>query len=212
MGSPMMGQVGNRNCLWHGSGLTGIMPSLLPFLLRFLAILIFVGSTLGAHAEPAVGVVSKAVNPAEIGSKTAVVGASVQMNDRLRTGANGRLQITFRDQSVLTLGEKADVVVDRYVYNPSKSKGELVLKATQGAFRFAGGKLEDMNEKKVIVSTPYAAMAVRGTDFWAGPIYGQYGVLLLKGKVGVSNQGGAVTLASPGMGTDIPLRHRKTRR
>jgi len=57
-----------------------------------------------------------------------------------------------------------------------------------------------------------AALAVRGTEFWAGPVDGQYGVLLLRGKVDVSNRAGAVTLASPGMGTDIPLHQRRWRK
>jgi hypothetical protein len=34
-----------------------------------------------------------------------------------------------------------------------------------------------LQTKKITVSTPVAALAVRGTDFWAGPIDGQYGVL-----------------------------------
>jgi hypothetical protein len=101
------------------------------------------------------------------------VGTAVYMNDQLRTGANARLRITFSDGSDLTLGENARVVVDQFVYNPSKSKGTVVLSAAQGAFRFAGGKIEGMQEKKVLVNTPSAALAVRGTHFWAGPIDGQ---------------------------------------
>jgi hypothetical protein len=69
-----------------------------------------------------------------------------------------------------------------------------------------------MNEKKITVATPVAALAVRGTEFWAGPIDGQYGVLLLHGKVDVSNRAGAVRLSSPGIGTDIPLRQRRGRK
>jgi hypothetical protein len=98
------------------------------------------------------------------------------MNDRLRTGSDSRLQVTFRDNSVLTLGEKANVVVDRYVFDPEKSKGEILLKATQGAFRFAGGRLKQMSDRKITVNTPVAALAVRGTEFWGGPIDRQYGV------------------------------------
>jgi hypothetical protein len=133
------------------------------------------------------------------------------MNDRLRTGANARLEVTFNDNSKLTLGENANVVIDRYVYNPNKSSAQVVLSATQGAFRFAGGKIEQMNQKNIVVNTPNAALAVRGTHFWAGPIDGKYGVLLLSGNVGVKNRAGSVTLARPGMGTDIPL-HRKAKR
>jgi hypothetical protein len=45
-----------------------------------------------------------------------------------------------------------------------------------------------MQKKNIVVNTPSAALAVRGTHFWAGPIHGKYGVLLLKGKVRVSKR------------------------
>jgi len=96
--------------------------------------------------------------------------------------------VTFSDKSRLTRGENARVVVDRYVFNPHKSSGNVVLNATRGAFRFAGGRIEGMRQKSITVNTPNAALAVRGTHFWAGPIEGKYGVLLLKGKVRVSGR------------------------
>jgi hypothetical protein len=169
-------------------------------------ILLALCSTLSARAETAVGTVSRVQNVAQIGATTAIVGTAVHMNDRLRTGANARLEVTFIDNSSLTLGENANVVIDRYVFNPNKSSAQVVLEAAHGAFRFAGGKIEQMSQKNIVVNTPNAALAVRGTHFWAGPIDGKYGVLLLNGKLGVRNRAGAVTLASPGMGTDIPLR------
>jgi hypothetical protein len=183
--------------------------SILPFLVRFLAIVLFVASSFGAGAAESVGTVTRVQNQAQIGAATAVAGTPVHMNDRLHTGANARLEVTFRDKSVLTLGENANVAIDRYVYNPNKSTGEVALNATRGAFRFAGGSIEQLQKKKITVSTPVAAMAVRGTHFWAGPIDGQFGVLLLKGKVSVSNRGRAVTLSRPGWGTDIALRRRR---
>jgi len=77
---------------------------------------------------------------------------------------------------------------DRYVFNPNKSSANVVLNATRGAFRFAGGQIEGMRQKNVVFNTPNAALAVRGTHFWADPIEGKYGVLLLKGKVRVSGR------------------------
>ena len=177
-----------------------------------LSMLLLFGTTFDAAATEAVGRVTKVVSQAQIGGAAAVAGAPVYMDSRLRTGPNARLQVTFRDNSVLTLGENANVVIDRYVFNPSESKGELLLNASQGAFRFAGGKLKQMSQKKIIVNTPGAALAVRGTEFWGGPIDGQYGVLLLKGHLAVSNRAGAVSLSSPGMGTDIALRQRGGRK
>jgi hypothetical protein len=195
------------NPLWNSRAENAM--STLPFLVRFLAIVLFVASSFGAGAAESVGTVTRVQNQAQIGAATAVAGTPVHMNDKLRTGANARLEVTFRDKSVLTLGENANVVIDRYVYNPNKSTGELALNATRGAIRFAGGSIEKLQKKTVTVSTPVAAMAVRGTDFWAGPIDGQFGVLLLKGNVRVSNRAGAVTLSRPGWGTDIALRRRR---
>jgi hypothetical protein len=143
------------------------------------------GSSLAA--EP-VGTVSKLMNEATVSGRPATVGAAVSMNEELRTGANGRLQVTFRDNSSLTLGENAKVVIDRYVFNPDKSTADVILNATRGAIRFAGGKIEQMHQKTITVNTPNAALAVRGTHFWAGPINGKYGVLLLNGNVRVSKR------------------------
>jgi hypothetical protein len=153
-----------------------------------LTLVLHLGSLAGVIAAESVGTVTKIENQAQIGTRNAAVGSPVFMNDRLRTGASARLQVTFRDDSVLTLGEKANVVVDRYVFSPDQSSANVVLNATQGALRFAGGKIEQMHQRNIVVNTPNAALAVRGTHFWAGPIRGKYGVLLLKGKVRVSKR------------------------
>jgi hypothetical protein len=146
------------------------------------------GSIAATTAAESVGTVTKIENQAQIGTRNAAVGSPVFMNDRLRTGANARLEVTFRDNSVLTLGQKANVLVGRYVFNPDKGSADVILNATQGALRFAGGKIEQMHQKNIVVNTPNAALAVRGTHFWAGPVHGKYGVLLLKGKVRVSKR------------------------
>ncbi|HEX7533043.1 MAG TPA: FecR family protein [Methyloceanibacter sp.] len=154
-----------------------------------------------------VGSVAKVENQASIvassAAKPAVVGASVHMKDELRTGANGRMQVTFLDDTELTLGENANVVIDRYVYDPDKGNGEAMLQTTKGAFRFAAGRIKELKENTILITTAFADIAVRGTAFWAGPIDGKYGVLLLQGEVAVSNQAGSVTLSKAGEGTNI---------
>ena len=176
----------------------------------FLVILLCLLSTsytVSAFAD-AVGKVTRVQKQAQVGSRTAIVGTTVNLNDRLRTGPGARLQVTFVDGTNLTLGENATVVVDRYVYDPSKSRGQMLLRSTTGAIRFTTGKLGEMHNKDVKVATPYGALAVRGTDFWMGPIDGHYGAYLMRGKVDFSNRGGSVTL-KPGQGTDIPGRPRR---
>ena len=149
------------------------------------AALLFILPSAAVAAE-VVGRVTKVENHAQVGAASASVGTPVRMDDRIHTGAKARLEITFRDQTLLTLGENATVVIDRYVFDPRQGTGEMVVKATQGAMRFITGKIGRLPEHNVTVVTPEAALAVRGTDFWVGPIDGKYGVLLLKGEVGVA--------------------------
>ena len=112
----------------------------------------------------------------------------VQMNDEIRTGPKSRAEISFRDNTKLSLGENARVVIDRFVFNPDESTGELVLSTGTAAFRMVTGKIGEMQNKKINVSTPFAALAVRGTDFWWGPVEGQNGVLLVSNsRVDVRN-------------------------
>jgi len=185
----------------------------------FLAVLVL---TLGVSAQAAVaasvGMVTKVENQAQVGGAKAVVGTLVQANDQLHTGPKSRLEVTFRDKTTVTLGENATLVVDRYVFNPEQSTGELLVSSSVGAFRMATGRLNEMRNKKINASTPYAALAVRGTDFWWGPISDHAATLLVSNSsVAVSNDrerctaeeerrgrcSCAVTLTQSGQGTDI---------
>jgi hypothetical protein len=132
-----------------------------------------------AAAGPTVGMVTKVQNQAQVGGQAAAVGSLVHLNDTLQTGANARLEVTFRDKTNLTLGENATVVVDRFVFDPDAGVGEAALNATKGAFRLVTGRLSEMPNKDITVKTSFGAAAVRGTDFWSGSVQGRTGVLLV---------------------------------
>ena len=126
-------------------------------------------------AAQTVGMVTKVQNQVQVSGQAAAVGSPVSLNDTLQTGANARLQVTFRDNTNLTLGENATVVVDRFVFDPDASVGEAALNATKGAFRMATGRISDMTNKNIKVKTSFGAASVRGTDFWSGQVNGQDG-------------------------------------
>jgi len=175
-------------------------------------VLVLIASLSGAHAadESGVGSISDVKGAAEIVSDgeraAAAKDAAINLNDELTTGADGYLQVTFRDDTVLTLAEDAHVVIDRYVYDPDQGVGDVLLTTTQGAFRFATGKLKELSQKNVQVSTPVADVGIRGTEFWGGPVDGQYSVVLLDGEISVKNGAGTVTLNKPGLATVIRSR------
>ena len=56
-----------------------------------------------------------------------------------------------------------------------------MLQATNGAFRFASGRIKELKQSKVAVSTPVTDIGVCGTEF-GGAMDQKYGVLRLEGE------------------------------
>jgi hypothetical protein len=158
-------------------------------------------------AQEAVGTVSRIQGEvsATRGGATQALGLNtpVLANESVSTGAAGRLEITFKDNTRVTLGENAKLTLDRYIFNPATKRRMIRLKVV-GALRFISGKVANLSRSDVRVTTSVASVGVRGTEFWAGPIDDQaLGVLLREGAVQVSNAAGTQTLNQPGQGTNI---------
>jgi hypothetical protein len=128
------------------------------------------------------------------------VGAEVHRDEQVWTAAGGRLDIQFADGSSITLGENARVVLDEFVMPEGAGTGNQVVRSITGALRFVGGAVDKSGATKIV--TPIATMTVRGTEFFAGPIDGAYGVFVFDGQVDVATSAGSVTLKK-GEGTTL---------
>jgi hypothetical protein len=160
-----------------------------------------------AGADESIGAVSRLQGTATWMSGSAPaplsLGAPVFTNQEVSTGEASRLELTFDDGTMLTLGEKAEMVLDSFIYSPDEGTGTMTM-AVKGAFRFVSGQVSKQRETQVAVTTPVATVGIRGTEFWGGPIDDQaLGVFLIEGAVTVTNAAGEQTLDTPGQGTNI---------
>ncbi len=151
-----------------------------------------------------VGTVEKAKNEvtaspsANDPARPLATGNPVFQNEIVKTGSQARAELRLADETSLSMGENATVRLDEFVYN---TDGSATINLVTGALRFISGA--NGHPGKLTIKTAVATIGIRGTDFWAGPIDGVYGVLLLNGKVEVINSGGSVTLDTPRTGTLI---------
>src|SRR5215469_11392390 len=158
-------------------------------------------------AQDAIGTVSRIQGEAS-GTRNGATRAlapnsAVFLNETVATGEAARLEVTFTDNTRLTLGEKAKLTLDNYVYDSSTGRGTIKF-GLLGAFRFVSGQVSKLASAEVSVTTPVAIVGIRGTEFWGGPIDGQaLGVFLIEGSVSVSNGAGQQILNLPGQGTNI---------
>ncbi len=126
----------------------------------------------------------------------------IYLDDVLSTEAGARLLVRLADETELTLGEEAELVVDRFVYDPDGEAGSLVVRSLAGAFLFTGGLVEKASGAEVRIDTPVATLGIRGTTAWGGQIDGLYGIMVIDGTVTVATDAGQVTLG-PGDGSSI---------
>jgi hypothetical protein len=136
-------------------------------LLLLLTNLFFVTTT-----QAAVGTItSQQHDPATIERKKDKLegkkGTGVEMQDLLKTG-EGKLGITFVDDTKVQMTENSKLVIDDFVYDPNqKDAGKLAIKVASGTARYASGQIAKNDPSKVKIKTPTATVSVRGTDFTA---------------------------------------------
>ncbi|HWU00487.1 MAG TPA: FecR domain-containing protein [Terriglobales bacterium] len=93
-------------------------------------------------------------------TETLVIGADVFRNQTVRTDATGLVDILFADESTITIGHHAELVLDDFAYDPDAQRGNLAVQLSDGAMRFIGGKIS--KKTPVQVATPLAALTIRG--------------------------------------------------
>jgi hypothetical protein len=90
----------------------------------------------------------------------------MEMNDTVRT-TQGKVGITFEDQTKVQVNENSKLVIDDFVYDAKKGAGKLSLNMALGTVRYASGQIAKNNPQNVGINTPSATVSVRGTDFTA---------------------------------------------
>ena len=132
--------------------------------------------------------------------------------DNVQT-SNGRLGITFLDDSQVRLTEHSELIIDEFIYDPDPSKSKMALQFASGTARFITGKLASIDKENISIQTPSATIAIRGTDFTVTvDELGRSLIILLpnddglpSGEIVVSTAMGQVTLNKPYQATTVSM-------
>jgi hypothetical protein len=122
-------------------------------------------STPSLNTAPTIGVAASIRPKAETGDganfQPLSPGSELHANQTVRTGDVGRADLVFIDRSNLTVGPASEVVVDKFVYDPVGSMGQVVVQAPHGEFKFATGT---QDRRAYRIKTPYGTLGVAGPD------------------------------------------------
>ncbi|WP_395646372.1 FecR domain-containing protein [Terricaulis sp.] len=129
-------------------------------------------------------------------------GNPVFQNQMISTGANSVAQLLFTDQMTLSIGQRSQVTLDRYVYDPTRtSGGGATVSMARGAMRFVSGTQDPRTYQ---VRTPIATIGVRGTIVDLLLLDGRMFGILDEGRVIFTlNSGQTVELDRPGQAVEF---------
>jgi hypothetical protein len=98
--------------------------------------------------------------PPTLSERVLRVGINIQANEVITTKADDRAHILFLDGTSLTIASNAELVIDKYVYDPNSKTGDIAVSVSKGVLRLVGGKIS--KNTPMVVKTPSATIGIRG--------------------------------------------------
>jgi hypothetical protein len=93
----------------------------------------------------------------------AQLGQFVFESDLVRTGPDGRLGITLKDDTRFSLAPGSEVRLTRFAYAPERGRLALGLSVVRGVAAYVSGRIAKLSPDAVRLETPAAIVGVRGT-------------------------------------------------
>jgi hypothetical protein len=91
------------------------------------------------------------------------IGEALYEADTLRTGADGRLGVTLKDETRLSLAPNSEVRLDKFLYAPAEGHLAFTLRVVRGIAAYVSGRIARLAPDAVRLETPTAIVGVRGT-------------------------------------------------
>jgi hypothetical protein len=92
------------------------------------------------------------------------VGDAVAEGDVLRAKSLSKAQITFVDNTTLTMSPESRIAIEKYMFDPAKGKRSAVVQLFQGMVLAVVSKIYQTEQPDFVVKTHTAIMGIRGTE------------------------------------------------
>lgn len=92
-------------------------------------------------------------------------GFKLHSGDTLETGPDGRIGVTLRDDSLLSLGPSSRIVIEKFHFVPAEAKLGFTARLLRGTLAYVSGLIGRLAPESATFVTPVATIGVRGTHF-----------------------------------------------
>ena len=92
-------------------------------------------------------------------------GSKIYFGDTILVKAQSNAQILLLDETALTVGEKSELTIDEFIYDPETKIGKIVSNIKIGTVRIITGEISKKNPDNLEVNIPTGSIGARGTEF-----------------------------------------------
>ena len=97
--------------------------------------------------------------------RPAAIGGTLEQGDVLVTGKDGRVSVTFADNTRFSAGPNSRIAIDQFRFDDTTHKGAFVTKVDRGSLAIISGQIAHESKDAMKVRTPTSLLGVRGTRF-----------------------------------------------
>ena len=136
--------------------------------IKFLLIssLIFLSTISVVIANEFIGVVAVGIGDiSNQKNEKLITGSKIYFGDTIMVKEKSNAQILLLDETALTIGEKTELTIDDFVYDPQTKVGKIVSNIKVGTVRVITGEISKQNPDNLEVNIPTGSVGARGTEF-----------------------------------------------
>ena len=136
---------------------------------RLVVVVPLLAAMLASPAAAEIGRVKSTIGTASVQRDAAHIPASIGMEllpgDWLETGKDGRITLTFIDNTRFAVGPDSRIALTKFDYDRTSQKGEFIAQVERGSIAVVSGKISKGGRDAMQLRTPDGVLDVRGTRF-----------------------------------------------
>jgi len=132
----------------------------------FVSLIFLLFSSSNVIANEMIGIVAVGIGDiSNQNNEKLTTGSKIYFGDTIVVKAQSNAQILLLDETALSVGEKSEITIDEFIYDPQSKVGKIVSNIKIGTVKIITGEISKKNPDNLEVNVPTGSVGARGTEF-----------------------------------------------
>ena len=132
----------------------------------FVSLIFLLFSSSNVIANEMIGIVAVGIGDiSNQNNEKLTTGSKIYFGDTIVVKAQSNAQILLLYETALTVGEKSEITIDEFIYDPQSKVGKIVSNIKIGTVKIITGEISKKNPDNLEVNVPTGSVGARGTEF-----------------------------------------------